>query len=106
MFWKAEGSTPICSAAALANLQVIKKEKLIDNAAAMGKILAEGAARIQAASGGKVDRSVNLLTRKLTLVYPDHDIWQEAIAKTKAAGFKRVKRVRIRGTAWVVIGYK
>jgi len=61
---------------------------------------------ISLASGGKVDRSVNLLTRKLTLVYPDHDTWQETIAKTKAAGFKRVKRIRIKDTAWVIIGYK
>jgi tRNA A58 N-methylase Trm61 len=65
-----------------------------------------GMVLISLASGGKVDRSVNLLTRKLTLVYPDHDTWQETIAKTKAAGFKRVKRIRIKDTAWVVTGYK
>jgi tRNA A58 N-methylase Trm61 len=58
------------------------------------------------ASRGRVDSSVNLLTRKLTLVYPDHDIWQDAIARTKAAGFKRVKRTRIKDTAWVITGYK
>lgn len=58
------------------------------------------------ASRSRVDSSVNLLTRKLTLVYPDHDIWQEAVAKTKAAGFKRVKRVWIKDTAWVVTGCK
>ena len=66
----------------------------------------DGMLLMSCASGGMVDRSVNLLTRKLTLVYPDHDTWQEAIAKTKAAGFKRVKRTRIKDTAWVVIGYK
>jgi tRNA A58 N-methylase Trm61 len=65
-----------------------------------------GMVLISLASGGKVDRSVNLLTRKLTLVYPDHDTWQETIAKTKVAGFKRVKRTRIKDTAWVVTGYK
>jgi tRNA A58 N-methylase Trm61 len=65
-----------------------------------------GMVLISLASGGKVDRSVNLLTRKLTLVYPDHDTWQETIAKTRAAGFKRVKRIRIKDTAWVVTGYK
>ena len=65
-----------------------------------------GMVLISLASGGKVDCSLNLLTRKLTLVYPDHDTWQETIAKTKAAGFKRVKRIRIRDTAWVITGYK
>ncbi len=65
-----------------------------------------GMVLVSLASGGKVNRSVNLLTRKLTLVYPDHDTWQETIAKLKAAGFKRVKRIRIRDTAWVVTGYK
>jgi hypothetical protein len=65
-----------------------------------------GMVLISLASGGQVDRSLNLLTRKLTLVYPDHDAWQETIAKTKAAGFKRVKRIRIKDTAWVVTGYK
>ena len=49
----------ICSAAALANIQVIKKEKLVENAARLAPMLAEGAKRIAAATGGKVGRVVS-----------------------------------------------
>lgn len=48
------GANTICSAAALANLQVILKEKLVDRAAELGKILDERAAKITKASGGKI----------------------------------------------------
>lgn len=44
----------ICAAAALANLEVIQKENLVANAAKLAPVLAEGAARIAKASGGKV----------------------------------------------------
>ena len=44
----------VCAAAALANLQVIEKEKLIENAAGLAPVLAEGAARIADASGGRI----------------------------------------------------
>jgi len=47
-------ANPVCSAAALANLEVIEKEGLIENAARLGKVLAEGSGRIQAASKGKI----------------------------------------------------
>jgi len=47
-------ANPICSAAALANLQVIEEEGLIDRAAKLGKVLAAGARRIKDASGGLV----------------------------------------------------
>jgi hypothetical protein len=57
-------------------------------------------------SRGRVDSSVNLLMRELTLVYADHDIWQGAVARTKAAGFKRVKRTRIKDAVWVIVGHK
>ena len=56
--------------------------------------------------GDGADRSVNLLTRRLTLVYPDHDTIRETVEKVKAAGFSRVKRVRIKDTARVIIGHK
>jgi len=49
-------ANPICSAAALANLEVIEKEDLVGNAAALAPILAEGAERIAKASGGKIGR--------------------------------------------------
>jgi O-methyltransferase domain/Dimerisation domain len=56
--------------------------------------------------GDRVDRSVNLLTRRLTMVYPDHDTIRETVEKARAAGFSRVKRVRIKDSARAVIGYK
>ncbi|MCY3021244.1 MAG: aspartate aminotransferase family protein, partial [Planctomycetota bacterium] len=47
---------PICAAAALANLRVIRKQKLVENAAALAPILAEGAQAIAKAARGKVGR--------------------------------------------------
>lgn len=47
-------ANPICSAAALANLDIIEKEGLVANAANLGSILAEGCERIAKASNGKV----------------------------------------------------
>ena len=47
-------ANPICSAAALANLQVIRKEKLIENARKLHPVLAEGCQRISKASGGRI----------------------------------------------------
>ena len=47
-------ANPICSAAALANLRLIKSEGLIENAARLGEVLAEGMKRIQQAAGGKI----------------------------------------------------
>ena len=47
-------ANPICAAAALANLEVIESEGLVAGAAEMGEVLAAGARRIQAASGGAI----------------------------------------------------
>jgi 4-aminobutyrate aminotransferase/(S)-3-amino-2-methylpropionate transaminase len=47
-------ANPICSAAALANLKIIREEKLVENAAKLEPILQAGAERIQKASNGKV----------------------------------------------------
>jgi 4-aminobutyrate aminotransferase-like enzyme len=44
----------ICAAAALANLKVIRREKLVENAAKLAPVLAEGAERIARASGGGI----------------------------------------------------
>lgn len=46
----------ICAAAALANIEVIEKENLVANSAKLAPALAEGAKRIQKASGGKIGR--------------------------------------------------
>ncbi|MFH1314000.1 MAG: hypothetical protein ABIJ00_12355, partial [Candidatus Eisenbacteria bacterium] len=56
--------------------------------------------------GDRAERSVNLLTRKLTMVYPDHETIREAVENVTAAGFSRVKRVWIKDTARVVMGHK
>ena len=47
-------ANPVCAAAAVANLQVIRKERLVENAAKLGAVLAVGAERIKAASAGRV----------------------------------------------------
>ncbi len=49
-------ANPICSAAALANLQVIKKDKLIENAARLAPILAEGTKNVAEAALGHIGR--------------------------------------------------
>ena len=47
-------ANPVCAAAALANLEIIEEEGLIERAAKLGVTLAEGAARIKDASNGKI----------------------------------------------------
>lgn len=47
-------ANPICSAAALANLKIIREEKLVDNAAKLQPVLLAGAERIQKNSNGKI----------------------------------------------------
>ena len=49
-------ANPVCAAAALANLRVIRKEKLVENAARLAPVLAEGAERIAARARGKVGK--------------------------------------------------
>ena len=49
-------ANPICSAAALANLEVVEKEGLIENTAGLAPVLAEGCERIAKAAGGKIGR--------------------------------------------------
>jgi 4-aminobutyrate aminotransferase-like enzyme len=47
---------PICAAAALANLKIIREEKLIDNAAALAPVMAEGCRKVAEASGGRIGK--------------------------------------------------
>ena len=47
-------ANPICCAAALANLEIIRTDGLIANAARLAPLLADGCERIQRASGGKI----------------------------------------------------
>jgi 4-aminobutyrate aminotransferase-like enzyme len=46
----------ICAAAALANLQIMKNEKLVERAATLAPTLRAGAERIQKAAGGRIGR--------------------------------------------------
>jgi 4-aminobutyrate aminotransferase-like enzyme len=47
---------PICSAAALTSLRILKSEGLVENAARLAPVLAAGAQRIAKAAGGKMGR--------------------------------------------------
>lgn len=49
-------ANPVCAAAALANLEVIRRDGLIEHAAKMQPILREGMGRIAAASKGRIGR--------------------------------------------------
>ena len=49
-------ANPVCCAAALANLQVIREEGMIENAARLAPLLAEGLHRIQEVAGGRIGR--------------------------------------------------
>ena len=50
-------ANPVCAAAALANLRVIRTERLAESAAALAPVLADGAGRIAAASRGMVGKT-------------------------------------------------
>jgi 4-aminobutyrate aminotransferase / (S)-3-amino-2-methylpropionate transaminase / 5-aminovalerate transaminase len=47
-------ANPVSSAAALANLQAIREEGMVENAATLASVLEEGVARIAVASGGRI----------------------------------------------------
>ena len=47
-------ANPVCSAAALANLETIEADGLVDNAAKLAPVLAEGCERITDAAGGAI----------------------------------------------------
>ena len=53
-------ANPICSAAALANLEIMEKEQLIANAAKLAPILAEAMEKMQEVSGGKIGRVASI----------------------------------------------
>ena len=76
-------ANPICAAAALANLRVIRREKLVENAARLAPVLAEGAERIARAARGKVGKvdAVGLVaalqfTRPGTTEPQPEDAWE------------------------------
>ena len=47
-------ANPVCCAAALANLRVIKDEQLIHNSASLAQVLAEGLEKMTQASAGRI----------------------------------------------------
>ncbi len=49
-------ANPVCCAAALANIEVIERERLVENAARLGPVLADGCRAIQAVSRGRIGR--------------------------------------------------
>jgi 4-aminobutyrate aminotransferase / (S)-3-amino-2-methylpropionate transaminase / 5-aminovalerate transaminase len=49
-------ANPLCCAAALANIEVIEQERLVDNAARLEPLLLDGARRAQKASQGRIGR--------------------------------------------------
>jgi acetylserotonin N-methyltransferase len=65
-----------------------------------------GMVMIEGPFGDRAGRSLNRLTRKLTLVYPEPATRRETLADMRAAGFKRVRRRRIEKTAWVIVGHR
>ncbi|MHC4860860.1 MAG: methyltransferase, partial [Planctomycetota bacterium] len=73
---------------------------------AYGSLPKGGMVLIEGNFGGKPDRSLNRLTRRLTLVYPDCSTRQETVSNAREAGFIRVSRIRIKDTAWVIAGHK
>jgi 4-aminobutyrate aminotransferase-like enzyme len=52
-------ANPVCCAAAIANLKVIRGEGLVENSAALAPVLAEGMEAIRRASGGKIGFSAS-----------------------------------------------
>jgi acetylserotonin N-methyltransferase len=65
-----------------------------------------GMVLIEGTFGDRPNRSLNRLTRQLTLIYPDCSTRDETIANARRAGFRRVERERIEGLAWMVVGHK
>jgi 4-aminobutyrate aminotransferase-like enzyme len=49
-------ANPVCSAAAVANLRAIRKQHMVENAAKLAPVLADGCKRITEASGGKIGK--------------------------------------------------
>jgi hypothetical protein len=65
-----------------------------------------GMVLIEGRFGDGPDRSLNRLTRRLTLVHPESGTRQETIANAKSAGFRRVRRERLGDVGWVIVGHK
>ena len=85
-------ANPICSAAALANLQCIKRDKLVQNAAKLAPQLAEGCRTIAEASQGHIGRwsSTGLVGAlqftKPGTTDPDPDTAWEVVRRTVQRG--------------------
>ena len=95
----------VCAAASTANIRVIKNEKLVENAAKLEPVLADGAKRIQAASKGRIGHwaSTGLVTAlqftKNGTTEPDHDTAFEFVLKAVQKGIMLFAPVGMGGGA-------
>ena len=98
-------ANPICAAAAVANLNVIRKEGLVENAARLGDVLAEGVAGIVRAARGRVgaSRSVGLVAAlqftKSGTTDPDPEPAWEVVRKAYESGIILFAPVGVGGCA-------
>ena len=98
-------ANPICSAAALANLEVMEKEGLIENAAKLSPVLAQGCERIAKASGGKIGRwdAIGLVGAlqftKAGTTQPDPETAWQVVKKVVQCGVMLFAPVGIGGCA-------
>lgn len=98
-------ANPICAAAALANLRVIREEKLVENAARLEPVLLAGARRIQNASRGRIGQVAGAglvaalqFTRPGT-TEPDPDAAWEMVLKAVQRGVMLFAPVGVGGCA-------
>ena len=98
-------ANPICAAAALANLQVIRKEGLIENAAKLAPVLVEGTKRIVDALGDRVGRwdAVGLVSAiqftKPGTTEPDDETSWQMVNRAVQAGVMLFAPVGVGGCA-------
>lgn len=98
-------ANPVCSAAALANLEIIKKEGLIENVARLAPVLEEGLQLIQKSTGGKVGHidSVGLVGAlqftKAGTTEPEPDLAWEMVVRAVQKGIMLFAPVGVGGCA-------
>jgi len=98
-------ANPICAAAAMANLDVIEKEKLVENAAKLEPVLAAGCERIVKAAGGKIGHwdctglVAALQFTKAGTIDPDPDAAWEMVRRAVQQGVMLFAPVGIGGGA-------
>lgn len=98
-------ANPICCAATLANLQAIEDERVVENAARLGPILAEACAAMQRASNGRIGKTASIgLVSALQFVTkgttdPDHETAWEVVRRCVESGVMLFAPVGVGGGA-------